>query len=153
MNIIVNIVRRENKTCYLLGDYNINILNYANHTQNAPFVDMMSSIVFLPLRPSAILIDNVAYPGSSVCLLVNQSGRFQLLAVLAERKRCENVINPGTTTSQWLWSSHWSNQQSTTANPRSQHQPITSTALLPILRNCYVYYWDTGYHSVSTIKQ
>ena len=67
MNTIVNIVRRENKTCYLLGDYNINILNYASHVQTAQFVDMMSSNVFLPLitRPSrvtatsATLIDNI----------------------------------------------------------------------------------------------
>ena len=67
MNNIVNIVRRENKTCYLLGDYNINILNYASHVQTAQFVDMMSSNGFLPLitRPSrvtatsATLIDNI----------------------------------------------------------------------------------------------
>ena len=67
MNNNVNIVRRENKTCYLLGDYNINILNYASHVQTAQFVDMMSSNGFLPLitRPSrvtatsATLIDNI----------------------------------------------------------------------------------------------
>ena len=67
MNNIVNIVRMENKTCYLLGDYNINILNYASHVQTAQFVDMMSSNGFLPLitRPSrvtatsATLIDNI----------------------------------------------------------------------------------------------
>ena len=66
MNIIENIVRRK-KTCCLLWDYNINILNYANYAQNAQFVDMMSSYVFLPLitRPSrvtatsATLIDNI----------------------------------------------------------------------------------------------
>ena len=49
MNNIVNIVRRENKTCYLLGDYNINSLNYASHVQTAQFVDMMSSNVFCHL--------------------------------------------------------------------------------------------------------
>ena len=65
---IVNVVRRENKTCYFLGDYNINILNYESHVQTAQFVDMMSSNVFLPLitRPSrvtalsATLIDNIS---------------------------------------------------------------------------------------------
>ena len=67
MNSIVNVVRRENKTCYLLGDYNIDILNYASHVHTAQFVDMMSSNGFLPLitRPSrvtatsATLIDNI----------------------------------------------------------------------------------------------
>ena len=67
MNNIVNIVLMEKKTCYLLGHYNINILNYASHVQTAQFVDMMSSNVFLPLiiRPSrvtatsATLIDNI----------------------------------------------------------------------------------------------
>ena len=58
MNNIVNIVRRENKTCYLLGDYNINILNYTSHVQTAQFVVKQW---FLPLisRPSATLIDNI----------------------------------------------------------------------------------------------
>ena len=64
---IVNVVRRENKTCYFLGDYNINILNYESHAQTAQFVDMMSSNGFLPLitRPARVtatsvtLIDNI----------------------------------------------------------------------------------------------
>ena len=64
---IVNVVRRENKTCYFLGDYNINILNYESHAQTAQFVDLISSNVYFPLitRPSrvtatsATLIDNI----------------------------------------------------------------------------------------------
>ena len=67
MNSIVNVVRRENKTCNLLGDYNIDILNYASHVHTAQFVDMMASNDFLPLitRPSrvtatpATLIDKI----------------------------------------------------------------------------------------------
>ena len=67
LNNIMNDVRMENKICYLLGDYNINILNYASHVHTAQFVDMMSSSGFLPLitRPtrvtatSATLIDNI----------------------------------------------------------------------------------------------
>ena len=49
MSNIVNVVRRENKTCYFLEDYNINILNYESHIQTAQFVDMMSSNVFCHL--------------------------------------------------------------------------------------------------------
>ena len=63
----MNDVRMENKICYLLGDYNINILNYASHVPTAQFADMMSSSGFLPLitRPTrvtdtpATLIDNI----------------------------------------------------------------------------------------------
>ena len=57
MNNIVNIVRRENKTCYLFGDYNINILNYASHVQTAQFVDMMSSNGFFATYNSSIKSD------------------------------------------------------------------------------------------------
>ena len=67
MSNIVNVVRRENKTCYFLGDYIINILNYESHAQTAQFVDMTSSNVFLPLisrrsrvtATSATLVDNI----------------------------------------------------------------------------------------------
>ena len=67
LNNIMNDVRMENEICYFLGDYNINILNYASYVHIAQFVDMMSSSGFLPLitRPtrvtatSAILIDNI----------------------------------------------------------------------------------------------
>ena len=67
MSNIVNVVRRENKTCYIVGDYSINILNYESHAQTAQFVDVMSSHCPLPLitRPSrvpatsATLIDNI----------------------------------------------------------------------------------------------
>ena len=62
----MNDVRMENKICYLLGDYNTNILNYASHVHTAQFV-MMSSSGFLPLitcptrvtATSATLIDNI----------------------------------------------------------------------------------------------
>ena len=67
LNNIMNDVRMENKICYLLGDYNINILNCASHVHTAQFVDMMSSSGFLPLitRPTRVtatsptLIDNI----------------------------------------------------------------------------------------------
>ena len=46
INNVVNVVRMENKTFYLTGDYNINILSNASHGQSAQFLDMMSSNVF-----------------------------------------------------------------------------------------------------------
>ena len=60
-------IRKEEKFCYLLGDCNINILNYESHRLTGDFVDLLSSYSFLPLitRPtritasSATLIDNI----------------------------------------------------------------------------------------------
>ena len=64
---IMDILKKENKYCYLMGDFNINILNSENHDLTGQFVDIMSSNAFLPLitRPtritanSATLIDNI----------------------------------------------------------------------------------------------
>ena len=60
-------LRNENKLCYLLGDYNINLLNVDTHTSTADFSDVMFSNGFIPLitRPTrvtqstATLIDNI----------------------------------------------------------------------------------------------
>ena len=60
-------IRREDKFCYLLGDYNLNILNYESHRLTGDFVDLLSSHSFLPLitrstritNCSATLIDNI----------------------------------------------------------------------------------------------
>ena len=64
--LLVNI-KAENKLCYLMGDYNINLLNYESHDQTATFIDMLYSYAFVPLinRPtrvtssSATLIDDI----------------------------------------------------------------------------------------------
>ena len=60
-------IRYENKPCYLMGDYNINLLNVESHSPTADFNDTMFSYGFIPLitRPtrvtqsSATLIDNI----------------------------------------------------------------------------------------------
>ena len=60
-------LRNENKLCYLLGYYNINLLNVDTHTSTADFNDTMFSNGFIPLitRPTrvtqstATLIDNI----------------------------------------------------------------------------------------------
>ena len=58
-----NTVKSENRWCYILGNYNINLLNYDVHSSTA----MMSSYSFMPLinhptritRDPATIIDNV----------------------------------------------------------------------------------------------
>ena len=67
MKNILTIVQRENKLCYLPGDYNINILNSETHAITADCVDLFYAHSFVPLvtRPtritatSATLIDNI----------------------------------------------------------------------------------------------
>ena len=64
---IVSQISRDNKICYLMGDYNINILNNEVHSQTSDFIDLMYSYSLVPLinRPtritnnSATLIDNI----------------------------------------------------------------------------------------------
>ena len=59
--------KNVNNHCYLMGDYNIILLNYANHARTSDFVDLMHSFSFISLinRPtriisnSATLIDNI----------------------------------------------------------------------------------------------
>ena len=67
MNILLDTIMKEHKLCYLLGDYNLNILNYDTHDTTAEFIDILYSHAILPLinRPtrvtqsSATAIDNI----------------------------------------------------------------------------------------------
>ena len=64
---ILEIVKKENKFCYLLCDYNINLLNFETHGPTSEFADLLYANSFIPLvnRPtrvtqfSATLIDNI----------------------------------------------------------------------------------------------
>ena len=66
INCIMDVIKKK-KSCYMMGDYNINIMNYETHSLTGEFVDVMSSNAFMPLitRPtrvtatSANLIDNI----------------------------------------------------------------------------------------------
>ena len=56
-----------NKTCAIMGDFNVNLINYASHSQTNEFYDLFSSYGFRPLilQPTRItsttstLIDNI----------------------------------------------------------------------------------------------
>ena len=64
---LLDINKRENKLCYILGDYDINLLNHDTHSATAQFIDMLYPNAFVPLinRPtrvtpsSATLIDKI----------------------------------------------------------------------------------------------
>ena len=60
-------ISSENKICFLMGDFNVNLMNYQHHQLTGQFLDGMYSNMFFPLitRPSRItshtatLIDNI----------------------------------------------------------------------------------------------
>ena len=64
---ILQTLKAENNFFYIMGDFNINLLNYDHHAETRNYVDTMYSNAFLPLitKPtritptSATLIDNI----------------------------------------------------------------------------------------------
>ena len=67
INSLLNLLKNENKLCYLMGDYNINLLNYGKHSDTTEFVDILHGHSFISLisRPTRVkqqsvtLIDNI----------------------------------------------------------------------------------------------
>ena len=72
----------ENRYCYLMGDYKINLLNYEKHSDTTDFVDLLHANSFISLlnrptivnRESAPLIDN-----RFINALINLENSFQCL--------------------------------------------------------------------------
>ena len=66
-NSLLAKIGKENKLSYLLGDFNLNLMNYHSHSLTGEFVDVSYANLFVPLivRPtrltsySASLIDNI----------------------------------------------------------------------------------------------
>ena len=60
-------ISREQKSVFLLGDFNVNLLNYNEHNKTNEFLDFFASNYFIPLilqpiritSPSNTLIDNI----------------------------------------------------------------------------------------------
>ena len=67
MKLLLDKLQKENKSCYILGDMNTDILIQVTHIKTGQFVDIMFSNSFLPVitRPtrvtatSATLIDHI----------------------------------------------------------------------------------------------
>ena len=67
LNSLLHKVSKEQKSIFLLGDFNVNLLNYNNHNPTNEFLDSLASNSFLPyiLQPTKltshykILIDNI----------------------------------------------------------------------------------------------
>ena len=67
LNKLLENISKEQKFIFLLGDFNVNLLNYNEHNQTNEFLDSLASNSFIPLilRPTRItshsttLIDNI----------------------------------------------------------------------------------------------
>ena len=65
--MLFDTLSRERKYCYLMGDFNIYLLNFDKHAETTSFVDLLHAHSFVSLinRPtrvttnSATLIDNI----------------------------------------------------------------------------------------------
>ena len=56
INELLDTLEREHKYCYLMGDYNINLLNYNKHAETTSFIDILYAHSFLSLinRPTRV---------------------------------------------------------------------------------------------------
>ena len=67
LNKLLENISKEQKSIFLLGDFNVNLLNYNEHNQTNEFLDSLTSNLFIPLilQPTRItshsntLIDNI----------------------------------------------------------------------------------------------
>ena len=67
LNDILSHISKDNKQCYVMGDFNLDLLQYNHHTPTQEFIDTLFSFAFIPLisNPtrltsySATLIDNI----------------------------------------------------------------------------------------------
>jgi len=75
LSTTMSAINVENKLCYVMGDYNINILNSESHNDTGKFLDIMYSYSFIPLitkptrvtHDSATIIDNVFTNDINAC--------------------------------------------------------------------------------------
>ena len=117
MEEIIIKIQKENKKCYIMGDYNINLMNYDVHAATAEFTDMMYANSFVPLinRPtritesSATLIDNIfsndldGLTNGIQCILVTDiSDHFPVVYINEESKKQEKGGNSNETHS-FFW--------------------------------------------------
>ena len=66
-NLLLDKISKENKSIFLLGDFNVDLLKYDHHAPTNEFLDSLSSHMFLPhiIQPTRVtsnsktLIDNI----------------------------------------------------------------------------------------------
>ena len=48
-NDILSRISKDNKQCYVMGDFNLDLLQYNHHTPTQEFIDILFSHAFIPL--------------------------------------------------------------------------------------------------------
>ena len=68
LNKLLDKLSKENKTIFLLGGFNINLLNYDIHPPTNEFLDSLSSHYFLPhiLQLSRVTINSKTFLTASI---------------------------------------------------------------------------------------
>ena len=69
LNKLLEKISKKQKSLFLLGDFNFNLLNYKEHNQTKEFLNFLASDSFIPLTlqtiritsHSNILIDNIYF--------------------------------------------------------------------------------------------
>ena len=87
LNSLLEKISKEQKSVFLLGDFNINLMNYNVHNPANEFLDSLASNSFLPytLQPTRItshsktLIDNIL---TNINLPDSISGNLTALSVI-----------------------------------------------------------------------
>ena len=100
---LLNVIAKENKIVYLLGDWNINLMNHSFHEITSEFLELLYSRLFFPLisRPTRItahkasLIDNIftndfSHQSFSGLFLNDISDHLPIFAVV---KGFDKIIN------------------------------------------------------------
>ena len=86
-------ISKENKICHLMGDFNLNLMNYQNHTVTGNFLDGLYSNAFVPMitcptkitSHTATLIDNIFtnhyFESASGLLLTDISDHLPIFSI------------------------------------------------------------------------
>ena len=67
MKTLLESTKTESKVCYLIGDYNIDLLNIESHGPTSDYNDTMYSNGFIPLisRPTTITNSSASHTGNT----------------------------------------------------------------------------------------
>ena len=89
LNEIPGLISKQNKSCHLMGDFNLNVSHCSTHSPTREFIDSLFSYGFYLLisKPtritshSATLIDNIFTNEPSKCIVLNDlSGHMLVVA-------------------------------------------------------------------------
>ena len=95
LNKLLENISKEQKSVFLLGDFNVNLLNYNEHNQTNEFLDSLASNSFVPLilQPTRIsshsktlienIFSNVINPDISGNLTATISGHLPQFVIIS----------------------------------------------------------------------